>query len=373
MTQDRASIYLEDTYHQANNLLETQEMISIIPSSVAASLTTIIKHSQSSKAVCTVALTSLVYKLLEPSQDIRCHQTSIPNGYSGRTFDVAVVTPFMKAQRFPAMAESGWLTRSLEQKMPYDRSYPGAIKPIQLKEAFLDFIDYIEHSTQEDRKDLLLAFLQCLIKQRALIEVDLATPTNLTITQIVYLLKRHFEYKYTTSGAARLPVLALYAVYQSLVSELKRFEDKDLLTLESHTSADRRSGRMGDLDIVNKDGMPFEAVEIKMGIPISMEMIDTAYEKFKSYPSMERYYILSTAVDEYVNTSLVQRRIQGIKNTHGCQIIANGIYSTLKYYLRLLDDPNSFVQHYVDCLSTDEAIKFDHRKYWNDLVREIGI
>ena len=46
----------------------------------------------------------------------------------------------MKAVSFPAMAESGWLTRSLEQAHPYTLDYPGKITPKIVKEAFLEKI-----------------------------------------------------------------------------------------------------------------------------------------------------------------------------------------------------------------------------------------
>jgi DNA (cytosine-5)-methyltransferase 1 len=50
---------------------------------------------------------------------------------------------------------------------------------------------------------------------------------------------------------------------------VKRFEGKKLLDIESHTSADSRSGRIGDIDIVDEKGRAFEAVEVKHGIPIT--------------------------------------------------------------------------------------------------------
>jgi DNA (cytosine-5)-methyltransferase 1 len=73
-------------------------------------------RSESAKAVITVILTSAVYKKLNPDQDIRNHQTSIPNGYSGRTFDSKFITPFLKSVKFPAMAESGWLNTFIRAK-----------------------------------------------------------------------------------------------------------------------------------------------------------------------------------------------------------------------------------------------------------------
>jgi len=228
----------------AHNLNETTTIL----------LTAILDRSEGSKAVLTVVLTSLVYKILNPNQDIRNHQASINEcGYSGRSFDSKYITPFLKRKRFPAMAESGWLTRSLEQKRPYDSEYPGAIKPSDFKSSFLETIDIIEKQT-ENLHECLSYILQGLIKQRNLQHIDLARPVNLPIAAIISLLERHFNAQYIADGASRLPVLAICAAYKCLITEAKRFDKKTLLDLESHTSADSRSGG-GVFSIVKTGGV----------------------------------------------------------------------------------------------------------------------
>src|SRR3989338_2934396 len=115
-----------------------------LPEEITRLLDIILLHVEGSKGVLAVILTSLLYKIFHKDQDIRLHQKSIPGGYSGRTFDTRYITPFLKKNNFPAMAESGWLTRSLEQKSPYTLSYKGSIKPSELKASFLKTLDYIE-------------------------------------------------------------------------------------------------------------------------------------------------------------------------------------------------------------------------------------
>ena len=338
---------------------------------ISGALNTIVEASEAAKGVLTVTLTSLVYKIQHPEQDIRCHQSGITGGYSGRTFDTHYITPFLKEQRFPAMAESGWLTRSLEQKMPYDLNYPGAIRPLTLKQAFLKAIDVIEHSEKSDLEAILLYCLALLISKRERNKMVLAVPHNLTITQILQLLTQHFSASYKYEGASRLPVLAFYAIYQVLQKELSRYQFIHLLTLESHTSADRRSGRMGDIDLVTEDEIPFEAVEIKFGIPIRLSTVETAFEKIMNCP-IKRYYILSTVPIVEEEKEAIGQRIIDIKNTHGCQIIVNGVYPTLKYYLRLLAEPTDFLKLYTDALLSDSAIKYEHKQHWNTLVLQLA-
>jgi DNA (cytosine-5)-methyltransferase 1 len=364
-----ATDFLDNIYKESMELVGSDDKIkSDLNQDIAKQLSEILSKSESAKAVITVILTSAVYKVLHPDQDIRNHQTSIPNGYSGRTFDSKYITPFMKSVNFPAMAESGWLTRSLEQKVPYDKNYSGAMRPDSLKTAFLETIDFAQKGKDIDK---VLSFLfQGLIIQRNAQQIDLAKPLNLPITTIIYLLSKHFDTKYSADGASRLPVLALYAAYQCLVNETKRFEGKSLLTIESHTSADTRSGRIGDIDIVDEKEKVFEAVEVKHGIPITSQLVKDAFEKFKT-TQVKRYYLLSTANIDDSQVAEINNEIDRIKNIHGCHVIANGLTNSLKYYLRLISDTSEFIENYVNLIETDTALKFEHKKAWNNIISQM--
>lgn len=360
---------LEKAFAEAMETVGSDDFIkSNLNDDISKHLQEILNRSESAKAVLTVIITSLVYKIQNPEQDIRNHQTSIENGYSGRTFDTKYITPFLKSVKFPAMAESGWLTRSLEQKVPYDTNYSGAIRPGSLKTAFLETIDFIQKGNQLD--DVLSYLFQGLIIQRNSQQIDLAKPLNLPIATIVDLLSKHFDTKYSAEGASRLPVLALYAVYQCLISETKRFDGKTLLPMESHTSADSRSGRIGDIDIVDEKKRTFEAVEVKHGIAITTQLVKDAFEKFKT-TQVNRYYLLSTANIDISEKDKIDQEIDRIRNIHGCHVIANGLTHSLKYYLRLLSDTSEFIENYVNLIENDTALKFEHKKEWNTIISEM--
>ncbi|QQT61901.1 hypothetical protein I6I97_22460 [Sphingobacterium multivorum] len=348
----------------SNNFIKTDLDITTI-----AKLDIILQYSEAAKAVLTVVITSGLYKIIYPEQDIRNHQSSIPNGYSGRSFDSKYVTPFLKSVKFPAMAESGWLTRSLEQKVPYNANYSGAIRPDILKSSFLEIIAIIEANRSTNQ--ILDYIFQGLILKRNAQQIDLAKPLNLPIATIIGLLQKHFESKYTAEGASRLPVLALSAIYACLINELKRFDGKTLLPMESHTSADTRSGRIGDIDIVDEKLRPFEAVEVKFGIPITVQLIRDAFEKFK-ITQVKRYYLLSTSDINVKESIEINKEIERIKNIHGCHVIANGLISSLKYYLRLLSDTSEFIENYVNLIENDSALKFEHKSKWNEIISAMG-
>ncbi|MBS1669552.1 MAG: DNA methyltransferase [Bacteroidetes bacterium] len=369
MKEQTPTDFLIELYNNAMSVVGSKVTItSDLSQSEKELLDIVLNYSEQAKGVLSVIITSITYKALHPEQDIRNHQASIAGGYSGRTFDKKYITPFMKEYKFPSMADSGWLTRALEHKVPYDKNYSGAIKPKKLKPVFLDILDKIENGA--DCTSYLSYLFQGLIIKRNKQRIDLAKPTTLAINSILHLLDQHFNGSYKAEGASRLPVLAIYAAYQCLINEAKRFEGKELLPIESHTSSDKSSGRIGDIDILDERQRAFEAVEVKHGISITLQLVQDAYKKFQTTP-VDRYYILSTAYPDKDEYSKIEAEIQRIKNVHGCQLIVNGIMPTLKYYLRLLTNTFEFIDNYVNLIEADQALKFEHKEGWNKLISEM--
>ena len=148
------------------------------------------------------------------------------------------------------------------------------------------------------------------------------------------------------------------------------------MDLKSHTSADSQSGAVGDIEVEETENNTiFEAMEIKHGQVITAAMIQNAYEKFRGY-SIDRYYILSTKEVKTVKEKTegvktvneITEKVIQIQKEHGCQVIVNGVLDTIKYYLRLVRKPEIFVSNYVTLVENDAALRFEHRKAWNDIV-----
>lgn len=356
-------IYNEALLETANNNYATE-----LPDEMAKKIELLVSRSEANRGLIAVLTTLLTHKIVNSNQDIRYHQAQQPNGFSGRSIDTEIVTPFMKTVSFPSMSESGWLTRSLEQPHPYTLDYPGKIRPDTVKNAFLEIIDKVQ--VQGTMPDMVLRyFFKLLIKQRDDMNIELAKPHSLSISNIITLLQKHFTYKYTCAGASRLPTLAIYASYQCMMTQVARYAEKKLCPLESHNSADAQSGRIGDIDINNENGSAFEGVEIKHEIPITRQLVADAYEKFKIH-NTDRYYLLTTANMNAADWDSIEEEIRRISQIHGCQVIVNGVYSTLKYYLRLMKDPAEFIDRYVELLKVDETVKFQHKVTWNNLVSQ---
>ena len=139
---------------------------------------------------------------------------------------------------------SGWLTRSLEQHLPYTLEYPGSIRNKAVKEAFLQILNDIEVNETDPEKYLHALFASLvLLMEKSTANLDLLEVTSIdsaqipqsdkvTIENIVNFLKYHFSFNYRIAGASRLPVLAVYSAYEMLMT-LDRYEGKNTLATEN--------------------------------------------------------------------------------------------------------------------------------------------
>lgn len=221
----------------------------------------IITRMASNKGVYTVLITLALYKCIYPAQDIRNHKIELKGGFSGRSFDTKYVTPTLKEIGLPAMAESGWLTRSLEQAYPYDMDFNGKITPIELKTAFLKVVATIQ-AGRDNAERVLRLLLNGGIQHREnnKVEIHRIEKAEVQIDGLVKLLKEHFTANYGTHGGSKLPVIAFYAIYSMLVPEMGRYKGAELLKLGSHTASDRTSRSAGDIDVPK----PYNVREIEI-------------------------------------------------------------------------------------------------------------
>lgn len=363
---------LERIYNNSLNKFTESDSTFLQPSHFddqdTESLLFITNDIDAAKAVYTVLTASALYKIIHPNQDVRYHQTELPNGYSGRSFDTKYVTPFLKEKGLTHMAESGWLTRSLEQPYPYDLNYQGKIRNVELRKAFLDIMNSIE--VKKINPEHVLEYLiqkAILVKKANDVSITRRENTHFTIADIISMLDYHFS-KSDSVGTARLPVIAVYSIYECIVEQFGRYNNKKLKLMASHTSSDLRSGDIGDVQVNNSDGTEFEGVEVKYGRKITPQLMMDSYEKFKHKPSVERYYILSTIEPTEDEKEALKAVTSTIFSEHGAQFIANGLLDTIKYYLRLIENTDSFIDNYTANLAKDTVVKIEHKTLWKQLV-----
>ena len=328
-------------------------------------LSIIADNRETNKGVLSVLITLLLKKIISPTQDIRLHQAGMLNGFSARGLDAKFVTPFLNQNGFPYMKSgAGALTRSLEQAVPLSLQYPGKIKPVKVRNAFLNCIDMIE-SDGFDSKEALIFLFQCLIKYRDRDKnFHLIKPINMSIKDMVLKINEHFG-SVTKRGGAYLPVLAIYAVYQELIKEVKKYKGCSLLELQPHNAPDSKTGFLGDIQVNDSNGEPFEAVEIKHNIDLTADLVEQCYEKIKT-TKVKTFYLLSTK--EEITDERISSIVLRIHKTHGCQVIVNGIQTTLKYYLRLLSEPSNFLSAYVDLVN--KFCNYEIKDNWQNLFNK---
>ncbi len=340
-----------------------------LPKEIINYIQTIAENVLSYKGVYTVLVTLLVHKILHKKQDIRYHQEQLENGFSGRTIDTKYITPTLKKLGLPAMSETGWLTRSLEQAQPYTLNYRGNISNSDVKTAFLKILDYVQVYHPIQAETILVILLKKIIKENKHIAIQqIQNPESIKISQIIDILKEHFESPYKVRGASKLPVLSFYAMFSILIKELKRYEGCSLGALGSHTASDRTSKTAGDIEIFGPNHQLIEALEIKHKRTVDASIIRVVRDKIYKF-NPQRYCVFSSGNIEIAE---IEPLIREISEEHGCELIVNGIYPTLQYYFRLIESRSEFLNGYSSLVENDRELKPIHKEKWNELVRELN-
>ena len=385
MTEETSKKKLEQTYAIAlKNVTNNKYSFDKLTKTQYDHTSYIVSKSESQKAIVTALITSLVKKMDAPAQDIRQHKTELVGGYSARSFDTKIITPFLK-QYFGriAMKESGWLTRSIEQAHSFNLTFPGKIRDETLKNSFLKILEDIEEKGGNPRNYLLVLFEQLILQklsfeksQNTMITSSKQINSEIVISKIINLLEYHFFTKYSVGGASRLPVIAIYSIYEIMMKDVKKYENKKLKELKDHTTSDIKAKELGDIEILDNENNFFESIEIKHNIAATPDMITDIQTKIKE-KTIHRYYLLTTAIPniEVDSEKKVIQLVSQVKETHGCEIIVNGVMNSIKYYLRLIQNPQEFIEKYTVNLLKDfeknTDVKQVHIDLWNTLLQTL--
>lgn len=184
------------------------------------------------------------------------------------------------------------------------------------------------------------------------------------------MVESHFEQPLSS----RLPVIVMFAIYKLLfTSSIRRFDQKILLPLNVHTSSDKHG--YGDIEIRDENNHPFEVLEIKHNLPIDRNMILDIIKKSQG-TNIKRYYILTTYKNCFINQeeeNYINQMILKIQKATGLDIIANGVIPTLKYYLRLVENHQNFINIYTEELLEDAKfsteVKDAHIQSWQSILQ----
>ncbi len=337
-----------------------------------------ISKIDNNKSILVALVTSCIKKMENPRQDIRLHRKDFEGGYSARSLDTQVTTPLFK-KYFPKYAnkESSFLTLATRERIKWSKvdGTRMKIRNGNVKKSFLSLIEVVQKLEIEPKDCLIYIFLQLFIltKQEDLVYNETIEAGEfseiININTVIHMLEKHFEVK----NSSRLPVIAIYTIYQMLIKVVKRYENKDLRPLNVHTSSDKHG--FGDIEIWNGE-KPFEMVEIKHNIPIDRNMVFDIVKKTQA-TNIKRYYLLTTYTnsfstkeeEEYINKFILQ-----IKKTRDLEIIPNGIIYSLKYYMRFIEDYVEFIKKYTQNLINDSKnsteVNVFHIRVWKTILQE---
>ncbi|WAH65082.1 hypothetical protein [Xanthomonas hortorum] len=313
-----------------------------------------------------IALTLAAYKVTESSQDIRLHKSEFPGGFSARSIDNAGTIPFLQENSLYYNVETHWLSQTFSFAGPYMPNLLLKTQPKSTGPLMIRVVNGIEKALNsvEFAKTVLQVIMGSLIADRNKGKVQLEKPQNLSIDQTIALLKQHFMHSYE-KNSPRLPQVAIFAIYQAILPTMDRYRGLELGILERMKAANRKSGSVGDID-VNKGGQPFEAVEIKFQVGINRNHVAEAIQKIKT-ASVQRYLILSTVGIADGETDEIAKLTHNFRRSNGCEIIVNGVLDTIKYYLRLIDSPATFINLYTALVEVDPDLGYEHRLAWNEV------
>lgn len=369
-------VVLEQAYSKMLQIIAKKKN-SIFTDAITENVDILIGKIDSNKSLLSALVTSLLKKVIDSKQDVRLHRIDFKNGYSARSLDTFVTVPFFKLH-FPKYAnkESSFLTLATRERIKWTKIDGQALKIRNnaVKNSFLELLDSIENGTFDPRICLIYIFkkLYHLTDQHQQIYDDTIVTADLTdiinINSVIKLLEQHFK----TKSSSRLPVIAIYSIYQELFQVFKRYDNKKLSSLNTHTSSDKHG--YGDVEIWGLDNSPYEMVEIKHNIPIDRNMIFDIIKKSEN-TTIERYYILTTCKENFLSKDeeeFINNFILKIKKDSGLEVIANGIIFSIKYYLRFINDYKHFIQIYTNNLITDSKISTEIQEYhiseWNNIL-----
>ena len=119
---------LEKLFNEALQLYETQVEITF-PKIITGTINTLIEGIDKNKSIVSALVTSLLTKICAPNQDIRLHRVDFEGGYSARSLDTDITTPFFK-KHFPRYAnkESGFLTLATRERIPWTKDTSQGLK-----------------------------------------------------------------------------------------------------------------------------------------------------------------------------------------------------------------------------------------------------
>ena len=135
-----------------------------------------------------------------------------------------------------------------------------------------------------------------------------------------------------------------------------------------HTTSDKTSKSSGDIEIADDKNL-IESMEIKFNKDVDEHLMEIIYDKIKKF-NPQRYYILHTVKISKEIWQNLEKKIEQIRNEHGCQVVISNLYSSLSKYLRLIKNLDDYINLLSANISSDKELKLIHKKTWKELIEK---
>lgn len=373
--KDELEKKLEEIYKKAVEIEDVQQIS--LDTDTRELIETFSSKINEVKTAFTNIVTCLVVNACDSSVDPRYHRPTRdgmeepPSGktyFSGRSISESVIYRWLSSKGF-RHAKSGWQTRTFERPRPYTLDYPENIGKI--KDQFLRLLHLVAEGKVPSENVLLYFFyLEIKEKERKRETISTLAKTRVSNDTLIQDIISAFEVHFSLPRSSRLPVLAIYATYQTVFNDIKKYENHTLLPLGEHSASDIRTNAVGDIEIADIEGDVVEAIEVKHLIEIDDVIALKAQEKV-SRSRVDRYYILTTHRNCSVVSSDVNKIIKQIHNKHHCELIVNGVVPTMKYYLRLATRPQDILINYSKLLENDSQVYREHIDAWTKIIESL--
>ena len=322
---------LEKLYSKAKLNLENQ----FISDSAVLQKIDYVARCSTNRAAIRLLMSCLLAKIHQPKIDIRKPYTEIggENTFSGRTYDEKYLSNFINKYELPCNATTAFLTpalRNINRALTLDVELIG--RPRDVYKDILFLLDVV-NKRKITAEAILLDCIRILIKVKSENIKRLDTlmsglktskdSSHLSVEEIVNLLIQHLSCK----KSSRLSVLIVAAAYKSAEKHLKR----KVLSLKSHTAADKQTKAFGDVEItLTDDNNVVTCYEMKTKEVIESD-IHIALEKIKKSAYLDNYIFITT---EPIKEA-VQEIAKKSYGSTGVEIAILDCISFIKHFLYL--------------------------------------
>jgi hypothetical protein len=322
------------------------------------------------KAPSRFLLACCLVKVLKPSIDIRKPYTEIEgeDSYSGRTYDVDHVEPFVREHQLPCNSTTAFLTPAFRTR--YELLTPQTNlrgKPEAPYKAALQLLTDV-HMGVVTAADLMAEIVRTLLvvknENRQRMETLLAgiKPLDgaipLSAESIVSIVQSHLVGR----NASRLPVLIVAAAYQAASAQI----GEQAKVLASHNAADKQTGAIGDVEItLINDERVLTGYEMKMR-RVTRDDIDLAVQKILD-KGIENYIFITT---EEISQEVNDYAKSLYEKTGGVEIAVLDCINFLRHFLHLFHWLRTrYVEEYQQLVLSepDSAVSQPLKELWLSL------